>query len=169
MSSFLKGFQLPKNCLRPQSAPLRESSKDTFFWFKILIGIMYKSIFVLKTNQLKILEITNLVNYFNLHCKSIYWFMYYEKKTCVKSVQIRSYFWSVYSCTRTEYRKIRTRSDSVFGHFSRSKSGALQIRKLVHHGQTFFFTKKKTEDDVRKNTEYKNTGCWVSSLTTATI
>ena len=39
---------------------------------------------------------------------------------CVKSVQRRSYFWSVFSCIRTEYRKIRTRNNSVFGHFSRS-------------------------------------------------
>ena len=39
---------------------------------------------------------------------------------CVKSVQIWSYFWSVFSCIRTEYRKIRTRNNSVFGHFSRS-------------------------------------------------
>ena len=64
---------------------------------------------------------------------------------CVKSVQIRSYFWSVFSCIRTEYgfygvniriqpeyRKIRTRknstdfrrcstrNNSVFRHFSRS-------------------------------------------------
>ena len=39
---------------------------------------------------------------------------------CVKSVQIRSYFWSVFSCIRTEYRKIRTKNNSVFGHFLRS-------------------------------------------------
>ena len=32
---------------------------------------------------------------------------------CVKSDQIRSFFWS-------EYMKIRTRKNSVFGHFSRS-------------------------------------------------
>ena len=54
----------------------------------------------------------------------------------VKSVQIRSYFWFVFSCIRTEYgdlrstgikdtgkyeyRKIRTRNNSAFGHFSRS-------------------------------------------------
>ena len=37
----------------------------------------------------------------------------------MKSAQIRSYFWSVFSCIRTEYRKIRTRNNSVFGHFSR--------------------------------------------------
>ena len=36
---------------------------------------------------------------------------------CVKSVQIRSYLWSVFSFIRTEYRKIRTRNNSVFGHF----------------------------------------------------
>ena len=51
---------------------------------------------------------------------------------CVKSVQIRSYFWSVFSRIRNEYGyfvslriqsecgKIRTRNNSVFGHFSRS-------------------------------------------------
>ena len=39
---------------------------------------------------------------------------------CVKSVQIRSFFWSVFSCIRTEYGKIRTRKNSVFGHFLRS-------------------------------------------------
>ena len=54
----------------------------------------------------------------------------------VKSFQIRSIFWSLFSCIRTEYRdllrkspysgiqfeytKIRTRKNSVFGHFSRS-------------------------------------------------
>ena len=39
---------------------------------------------------------------------------------CVKSVQIRIYFWSVFSCIRTEYRKIRTRNNFVFWRFSRS-------------------------------------------------
>ena len=28
------------------------------------------------------------------------------------------YFWSVFSCIRTEYTKIRTKNNSVFGHFS---------------------------------------------------
>ena len=36
----------------------------------------------------------------------------------VKSVQVRSYFWSVFSCIQSEYRKIWTRNNSVFGHFS---------------------------------------------------
>ena len=52
---------------------------------------------------------------------------------CLKCVQIRSYFWSVFSCIRTKYdiysvnlriqfecRKIRTRNNTVFGQFSRS-------------------------------------------------
>ena len=39
---------------------------------------------------------------------------------CGKFVQIWSYFWSVFSCIQSEYRKIRTRKNSVFGHFSRS-------------------------------------------------
>ena len=39
---------------------------------------------------------------------------------CVKNVQIRSCFWYAFSCFRTEYKKIRTRRNSAFGHFSRS-------------------------------------------------
>ena len=39
---------------------------------------------------------------------------------CVKSVQIRYFFCSVFSHIRTEYGKIRTRKNTVFGHFSRS-------------------------------------------------
>ena len=38
----------------------------------------------------------------------------------MKSAQIQIFFWSLFSCIRTEYRKIRTRKNSVFGHFSRS-------------------------------------------------
>ena len=39
---------------------------------------------------------------------------------CVKNIQIWSFFWSVFSCIRTEYRKIRTRKNSTFGYFPRS-------------------------------------------------
>ena len=43
---------------------------------------------------------------------------------CVKSVQIRSLFWSVFSLIRTVYGKMRTTKISVFGHFSRSDTHA---------------------------------------------
>ena len=52
------------------------------------------------------------------------------KRHCVKSVQLLIYFWSVFSCIWTEYRnmriqseyrKKRTRNNSVFGHFPRSE------------------------------------------------
>ena len=36
---------------------------------------------------------------------------------CVKSVQIRSYFWSVFFRIQSEYRKIQTINNSMFGHF----------------------------------------------------
>ena len=32
------------------------------------------------------------------------------EKHCVKNVQIRSYFWSVFSCIRTEYGDLRSKS-----------------------------------------------------------
>ena len=43
---------------------------------------------------------------------------------CVKSVQIRIFFWSAYSVSlriQSECGKMRTRKKSVFGHFSRSE------------------------------------------------
>ena len=45
-----------------------------------------------------------------------------NKRHCMKSIQIWSYFWSVFSCIQSEYRKTRTRKNSVFGHFSLSVS-----------------------------------------------
>ena len=45
---------------------------------------------------------------------------YFQTSYCVKSVQIRSFFWSVFSRIQSEYGKIRTGKNSVFGHFSRS-------------------------------------------------
>ena len=49
-----------------------------------------------------------------------------KSKRCAKSAQIRSYFWSVFSCIQSEYRKIRTRNNSVFGYFSRSQNKTKQ-------------------------------------------
>ena len=50
---------------------------------------------------------------------------------CVKSVQIRSYFWSVFSFIRTEYRKIWTRKNSVFGHFHAVHVISLTLKKCL--------------------------------------
>ena len=48
-------------------------------------------------------------------------------KHCVKNVQIRSSFWSLFSCIQSEYRKRRTRNNSVFGHFSSSERFAVSL------------------------------------------
>ena len=39
---------------------------------------------------------------------------------CVRSVQIRNFLWSVFSCFWSKYRKIRTRKKSIFEYFSHS-------------------------------------------------
>ena len=38
----------------------------------------------------------------------LYGFEKHSTRHCVKSVQIRSYFWSVFSCTRTKYGDLRS-------------------------------------------------------------
>ena len=90
-----------------------------------------RQLIVLTVNDKSIL--TNVWHLFNLISKWIAWpcqFSVNFKHThrvntpsdkalhCVKSVQIRSIFWSVFSCIRTEYKKIRTRKNFVLGHFS---------------------------------------------------
>ena len=64
-----------------------------------------------------LLIITNITNFnqFENNLSFNFWIVH-----CVKSVQIRSFFWSVFFRIRTEYRKRRTRKNSPFGHFSRS-------------------------------------------------
>ena len=51
-----------------------------------------------------------------------------DDQHCVEIVQTRSYFWSVFSCIGTEYRKIQTRNNS---HFPRS---ALLKNQLLLNG-----------------------------------
>ena len=68
-------------------------------------------------------------------------FLYLDWIWRFTSVQIRSYFWSVFFCIyevnlciQYKYRKILTRNNSVFGHFSRSvrllKKELLTIRNF---------------------------------------
>ena len=59
------------------------------------------------------------VKYLNGQCFEIYISDFISATSFKITVfQIQSYFWSVFSCITTEYRKIRTRKNSVFGHFS---------------------------------------------------
>ena len=49
---------------------------------------------------------------------------------CVKCFQRWSFFWSLFSCIQSKHRKIRTRKNSVFGHFSQSDYPVDPERKL---------------------------------------
>ena len=80
-------------------------------------------------------EYIKLLGTFSLAIKPICLFIILNDEKlyshCVKIVQIRSCFWSVFYCIRTEYKeilriqskcgKMQTRNNSVFGHFSRSE------------------------------------------------
>ena len=62
-----------------------------------------------------------------------------KRNICLKSVQIRVFFWFVFSHIRTEYGE--TRKNSVFGHFSCTESLS------VKHG--VFGTKYSRMDQVK--------------------
>ena len=53
---------------------------------------------------------------------------------CVKSVDMRSYFWSVFSSIQSKHRKIRTRNNSVFENFSR----IADVKKHTYQGSSSF-------------------------------
>ena len=67
----------------------------------------------------------------------------------MKSVQIQSYFWSVFFRIQSEYRKIRTRNNSVFGHFSRSDSFFENVILSVLKEQKQDCEKEISEKEVR--------------------
>ena len=67
------------------------------------------------------------------------------KKHCVKTKNIRSFFWSVFSSIwteyvnlriKSEYREIRTIKNPVFGHFSRSEHYQLLASDSLGIGST---------------------------------
>ena len=86
-------------------------------------------------------------------------FCHFHEVHCVESVQIRSFFWSLFSriwteCgeirsisrIQSECGKIRTRKNSVFGHFSRSDvwiklNNLFQIIMLLFHSFIEMLTK----------------------------
>ena len=61
---------------------------------------------------------TNLPMQLNQSCSWTFFGLIWVILHCVKSVQIRSFFWSVFFHIQAKYGKIRTRKNSVFGHFS---------------------------------------------------
>ena len=68
----------------------------------------------------------------------------------MKRVQIGSYYWSLFSHIQSECWEIRTRNNSVFGHFSRSEN--LFVVTLHVLGRKHYF---KVELFFRKRASYK--------------
>ena len=54
--------------------------------------------------------------------KNWYKLVLLDVKTLREKCPNTDFSWSVFSCTQSEYRKLRTRKYSVFGHFSRSEN-----------------------------------------------
>ena len=89
----------------------------------------------LKTNVALHIETSQFIKFYKCYSVIGRTLMFSVSSHCVKSVQIRSYFWSVFS--RIQYRKIRTRNNSVFGHFSRSDRFVESDNLKVEPVQTF--------------------------------
>ena len=65
----------------------------------------------------------------------------------MKSAQIRSFFWPVFSYIQSEYRKVQTRENSVFGHFSRSEN---MIKSIANVDDGVDDDDDRNEDKVTK-------------------
>ena len=98
-----------------------------WFWHILVKKIWFqRGLELIKKNHLQRFGLrycygqNNKRNWVTLYPRNISMTCVSSRADCVKSVQIRNYFWSVFSSIRTEYGEIRTRNNSVFGHFSRS-------------------------------------------------
>ena len=70
---------------------------------------------------------------FSSRCKShIHTYSFFTFLSCLKSVQIRSYFWSIFSCIQSKYRKIWTRNNYIFGQFSLSDIFIVPKKKEIN-------------------------------------
>ena len=106
--------------------------------FVIMYGLLMTDVF---------LNINLLNNQWNNHHTVFLHTSLMSKNQCVKSVQIRSFFWSVFSCIWTEYswnlriqseyRKTRTRKNSIFGRFSRSEWNTISEELDSKNKKTF--------------------------------
>ena len=67
---------------------------------------------------------------------------------CVKSVLIRSLFWSIFSRIQSKYGKIRTSRNSTFGLFSRSGLKYDQPILLLVFSFDFFFHLRQYHDSM---------------------
>ena len=89
--------------------PRMQKSISNFFYFDISICSASRLLD-------KITIFTFLIRLFESHCVN------------TESVQIRSFFWSLFSCIQSKYRKIRTKKNSLLRLFSRS---------VRHHNSPF--------------------------------
>ena len=122
------GGELEINIWHPQSM-----SEALYLLQQFLFSLVYSNIFY----QTKLFFSSSYtLTAWSMLEQSFQWLtccIYMGKHHCEKSVQIRSYFWYLFSCIRTEYGeilrispfqsecgKIPTRNNSLFGHFSRS-------------------------------------------------
>ena len=88
-------------------------NEHTMCFLKNFNGVVYICTFIVPTF---ICDIKALSLIFNIK------YFHFESHTLREKCPNTEYFWSVFSCIPTEYRKIQTRNNSVFGHFSRSDS-----------------------------------------------
>ena len=72
------------------------------------------------------MEFYQILGFFFVYGTILFFVQYFGNTSSsshyVKSVQMRSFFWSAFSRIQFEYWKIRTIKTSVFGHFSRNAS-----------------------------------------------
>ena len=87
-------------------------------------------------------------------------FLTQKHRHWVKCVQIRCFFWSVFSRIWTEYcGKIRTRKISVFGHFSRIERLSWnkvkkQSSQILRSNSSVIWQKVESQNGGNKNTKH---------------
>ena len=89
----------------------------------------------------------------------------------MKSVQVRSFLWSAFSCIRTEYGDLlrKSRKNSLFGHFSRSEDkedcASIPTRSTKIKQITEYRQQKRQQFDLfqkARRSEVSNENCTIN-------
>ena len=94
------------------------------------------------------------------HCLiEIYSFYIIKWSHCVKSVQIRSFFWPVFSCIRTEYGELRNKSP--YSVWKQENPGQKKLRIWAIFMQCLIQKKQCGLEKFRPNCSSNNFKIWV--------
>ena len=130
------------NEVTPWGWVLQDQELIISFWFFLIFNIYFSTIFMTFPKVFLILFCQNIFKKCSDFLTNLCYYIHFLGRNlhCVKSVQIRIFFWSIFSRIRIEYGEIR----SIFPYSvkMRENTGQKNLRIWTHFTQCYYILKK---------------------------